>query len=132
MTTKFQNGDLVRKTSGGSTFILTDVNPNPNYKTDDEYYATGSNHGGYNNVQVDSPDEIELVMDRKAAAARKTPTREEIADFISAAVHSGFPKGFEVSESEADGAHVVVTGETDEGLEFTFQVSVVNVIEGTW
>lgn len=130
--TRFNVGDLVRMKTGGDPFLLDDVNDNPDYQADDEYYALGSGHGGFNNIEVMDPDEIELVMDKKAAAQRKPPTPKQIADFISGAVHSGFPQGFTVSESETDGPHVVVVGETDEGLEFTFQISVVNVIEGTW
>lgn len=127
--TKFQAGDLVRK-PGGDPFLLEDVNDNPNYAEDNEYYAMGSGYGGYNNIDVNSPDEIELVMDKDDAAKRAVPTQAEIARFIASVVHNGFNDGFRVLESEPDGGIVIVSATTDEGLEFSFQVDVTAVYEG--
>lgn len=127
--TKFQAGDLVRK-PGEDPFILEDVNDNLNYKEDDEYYAIGSGYGGYNNIEVMDPSEIELVMDKDDAAKRTVPNQAEIARFISSVVHNGFNDGFRVSESEPDGGIVIVSATTDEGLEFSFQVDVTAVYEG--
>lgn len=128
--TKFEVGDLVRKVGGGDPFLLEDVNDNPNYKADDEYYAMGSGYGGYNNIDVNSPDEIELVMDKEQAAKRKIPSKRDIAKFLSSVVHQGLNDSFSVSESEADGKLLVVSATTDEGLEFSFEIEVRAIYEG--
>jgi hypothetical protein len=131
--TEFRVGDLVRKKNSDLVFTLDDINPNPRYKENNEYWGAGSSSGSYGNVEVDDPSEIELVMNADEAAKRTVPSVDDIAKFLSSSVHSAWGKdGFIVSESEPQGNEVEVVATADNGLEFVFRIAVVSVQETSW
>ncbi len=129
MTHSFQVGDIVRKKSNDWEFELEDINDNPNWVEDDEYWATGNMDGGYGNVEVDHPDEIELVMSAKKAAARTLPSAADIVAGLDL-MGSGFDGAVDVHTSEKDGDSVWCYGRATNGLDVTFKVTVSEVFQG--
>lgn len=77
MKKTFEVGDIVARKKDGRTFTLDDVNPNPNWKEDDEYYASGWSE--YGTEDVLDPKHIKLVMKASDAAKRNLPSVDEIA-----------------------------------------------------
>lgn len=124
----FKEGDIVRRKSNGREFYLDDLNDRaltPEYS--DEYWADG--HSEWGSEEVDHPDDIELVMSAADAAARKLPTTDEIAGALNL-LGDGWGNKFNVNETDKDGSSVFCYGETDEGLPFSFRVTVSHVFEG--
>ena len=123
----FQNGDLVRFLSGGAPFLLDDVNPNPNFREADEYFASGmSDHG---TQHVTAPEDIELVMTAADAKARTLPTIEQIAKQIGHSIHSPISEvAVDVTETEEDEPGVVLAfGRASNGLPVAFKVTISDV-----
>lgn len=124
--TEFKVGDIVRSKKGGRTFELEDVNDNPNWKSDDEYFATGMSE--YGTEDVLDPEDIELVMNAAAARDRKLPTAEELADEIGMVLHGGWGDIVNVDETETEpGGIVLVYGEAHNGLRMAFKVTISEV-----
>ena len=130
MTHSFKEGDIVRVKKNDQVCTLEDVNPRaltPEYS--DEYWALGSGEGGYNNIELYSPDEIELVMSAKEAANRQVPTASDIVAGLDL-MGSGFDSVVDVHTSEVDGNSVWCYGKADNGLDVVFKVTVTEVFEG--
>lgn len=130
MTRSFKVGDIVRVKKTDQVATLEDVNDRaltPEWA--DEYWALGSGEGGYNNIELDSPDEIELVMSAKKAAKRKLPTAAQIAGELNL-TSGGWNDSVDIHTTETDGDSVWCYGRADNGLEVTFKVTVSEVFEG--
>lgn len=119
----FYVGDIVRK-KNGLQFELDDVNPNPNYKEDDELFASGWSEYGTEDVEDES--DIELVMSAKDAKARVLPTEDEIAGGLNL-LGDGWNGVVDVIEMDKEGASLLCYGTTRDGLSVSFRVTVSDV-----
>lgn len=89
----------------------------------DETWAEG-HLAPYGSVEVWHPDEIELVMSAEAASKRPLPTLSDLMDHISSKAMS-WGQGFDINGADTDAtASLLFYGKTDEGLDFTFNVTV--------
>lgn len=124
-------GDRVRQKSSRIEFTLDDVNQNPNYEADDEYYASGTTDGGTLSVDVMSPDDLELVMTAAAARARKAPTAAQIAPQVATSLHSAFGDVVvTIDTTDIDGpGEISAYGRTADGLRVNFTVTISAVEE---
>lgn len=130
MTRSFIEGDIVRVKKTDQVATLEEVNDRaltPEWA--DEYWALASTEGGYNNVELDSPDEIELVMSAEDASKRKLPTAAQIAVELNL-TSGGWNNSVDIHSTETDGDSVWCYGRTDDGLDVAFKVTVSEVFEG--
>lgn len=118
----FNVGDIVRHKKTKRIFELDDVNPNPNYAADDEYYASGWSDM-WGTETASTPDDIELVMTAADAANRKPPTVDEIAESLP--LTRGFGDIIDIDETIplGDGG-VECLASTEDGLRISFVVTV--------
>lgn len=121
---EFNDGDEVRL-KDGRVGVIYDINPNPRYIQDDEYYAEfeQSNNRWAGGQVEEAEDVVEVIRTRKQLAERDIPSVDEIANYVSSALHSGWGD-INVYESIVEGdGWVTVYGNRD-GLEFSFMVQV--------
>lgn len=103
MTTPFKNGDEVRIKKTGAVGVLDEVNPNPDYDVEDEYWALVVVDEWNSGEEIDSPDEVELVRRSEDIPAKKLPTPKELAEVFASEVMGSFSSfGGSVSISETD------------------------------
>lgn len=125
--TDFAVGDLVQF-KNGRKFVLEDVNDNPHWKEEGETFAFGSDGGGYNNVDVWDPSDIQLVMDAEEAAKRTPPTPVELEPWLGSALINGRDDIIDAHTTEVQGdGSVLVEAETADGLEISFMVRIESV-----
>lgn len=127
-TTEFKVGDIVRFKSTGNQFTIEDVNPNPNWREDDETWIIGSDDWGFNNVEAYDPNDLELVMDAAAASERQVPSAKDIVAGLDL-LGDGFDSPVDVDEVEPDGNSALCYGRTRDGLRVSFRVTVSHVYE---
>lgn len=127
----FNEGDIVRIKATGFTGELDEINPNENFDPVEEYWAVVRDDN-FNSKELDSPDEIELVMSTEDAAKRTVPTPKELLsaiDFLS----TWASDSIEISESETDGEDaVMVYGRTAEGIRFGARIVVESIERTDW
>lgn len=129
--TKFSEGDIVRTKSSGREWEIEDINPNENYIADEETYAEGFSSWG--TETANSPDDIELVMAAKDAAARTLPDVDKIAAEVASSLHGGWGDVVRVSETAVEGGgRISVVGRTADGLDVEYTVTVSNVFGSSW
>lgn len=122
----FEVGDIVARRKDGRTFTLDDVNPNPNWKEDDEYYASG--WSDYGTEDVLDPKDIKLVMKAVDASKRTLPSVDEIAQGLD--LMGGWDGPVDVDETDFEGSgQVACFGKTQDGLRVSFIVTVSSVME---
>lgn len=112
----------------GETFVVEDYVSSEDSDADGaEPFYWGSNHGGMNNITV-LAKHAEQIKSAAAMANRKAPSKAAIAEAIGGEVltdHDGFFFN-EADYSTKDGT-VELYGETDDGIEFSVTVQVLNV-----
>jgi len=127
----FTEGDIAREKSTGMKFTVDDVNENPNYREDEEYFLSGTAQGGMFSVDVLSPDDVELVMSAAAADARAVPTAEQLAPQIASGLTAAIGDVVvDVNGSSIDGpGSISVYGRTGEGLPVGFTITITDIKE---
>lgn len=126
--TKFHVGDLVRHKKTDRTFILEDVNDNPNYKEDDEYFAMG--WSSYGTEEVERKKDIELVMTAADASARKLPSARDILGDLNLTASGWGDDEVDIHTTELDGEALYAYGRAKNGLEVGFKLVVAEIWEG--
>lgn len=124
-TPDFRVGETVRVKATGLLIELDDVNPNPNYEADEEFWGEGFRLDGAGNVIIDLKDEIEKVD------LKPLPTAMALAQEVSSRLHSGFDDVVNIHETSVTGATVEVCARDSQGIELTFQVTVHHVQRAT-
>jgi hypothetical protein len=132
---EFKEGDEVRL-KNGKTGVVRDINPNPDYKADDEYWAElESPFDTWEPLgEIDDPEDIVEVL-RTAAelAAVDIPTLSELRDFVQDGLHSAWGNdGIEVNESEREDTNAITFSGTKDGRPFTAQLEVTWVEGNIW
>lgn len=125
----FKVGDIVRKIGTQREHCLESINSNPNYVADDELW--GEAYSGYwGTLDIDSPEDIELVMSAQDAASRQLPTVQNILTEVSHALHSGWGDVVEVEETQVEPqGYITVMGTAANGLRVNFELHIANLEE---
>lgn len=92
-------------------------------------YYYGSNHGGFNNVEV-REDHVELVRSQSAMRARKLPTPAELAEHLASEALGFGDLNIDEADYSSGNGYFEVYGTTAEGLRFAAAVKVLD-IDGT-
>lgn len=127
--TTFENGDEVRIITGpkkGTTGFLQEINPNPGYKNDDEYWAevVQDPYYGWSGTEVDGPDEIELIRKAKDIPPRLLPTHEELRNFASWTLLRD-ADGINVDASDPEDENsLIIYGTSSSGRNFSALVTI--------
>lgn len=131
MTHKFEAGDLVRHKKTGREGILIEINPNPDYRSDDETWAEIKDPADDSHYlgDVDSPDDLELVTKKADIPEKRLPTMEELRDYLSNALHSGWDGGIRPIETGPEGEDAVEFYGQFDNQRFTAYIKIEDI---TW
>lgn len=119
------DGDLAQ----GVEFEIEDY-VGPEDADDGIAFYWGSRNDGCNNVVVPA-DAVELIMSKTAMAARAIPTPEEISSYLASEV-LGSGEGFSINETDRKGmapGTMLVSGQTNQGLYFGFELRIHQLVE---
>lgn len=127
--TKFAVGDIVRVKSTGQQGTIESINPNPDYQSGGEPWASLSSDLGHNHAEIHSLDDIELVSGSAAAASthRTIPTTEDISSFVANALATTASDSFRLDGVTTEASQVQVNGRTTDGRPFGFTLTVTDV-----
>lgn len=124
--TNFELGDEVRDVSTGKVGVLTDINSNPDYVKDEEYWAEAEMTDRIGSFIIDSLDYAQLLRKKADIPKRVVPTLIELADYVSNSLHSGFGGGLYIDETdtnEPDG-ELLAFGVSSTGQRFACRITV--------
>lgn len=126
---QFKAGDEVEIRENFFVGILRDINPNPNYKADDETWAEVERSPG-NVRDINGPEDIGLVREASKVPAKALPTMVQMVDFLQSALLAEHAD-IEINETDRNGepeGEIQVYGISPSGQPFGARVKVVQIM----
>lgn len=127
MSVALKNGDEVRIIKTGRVGILDEVNPNPDYDVEDEFWALVVVDEWNSGEEIDSPDEVELVRRAEDIPAKTLPTLNELRNAIASSSMTSFGNDIAITETDPRGepdGQFLAYGRSATGLPFGFRVTI--------
>lgn len=130
------DGDEVEVLEGphrGSVGLVTDINPNPNWREDGETWAELHRLGtpAYSTfADLDDPAHARVIRRKADIPTPKLPTLNELRDYLASAAHGGLGdlRVSETDTSEGEGSFILC-GASSTGLPFSAIVTVGNIMD---
>lgn len=130
-------GDEVEVLTGprkGVRGIVTDINPNPNWREDDEVWAELRRVGDaeYDTfAEIDDPAQVRVVRLRADIPTPAAPTPEELRDYLANAAHGGMGT-IDVTETDTGEGpgEFLLEGRSATGMPFSAIVQVRSIEPG--
>lgn len=118
----------------GDTFIVEEyvsAEENTSEEAPGAFYM-GSDELGYFNIEVDA-EYVELAMTVEEVAARRAPTKEELAEVIQSAVMGIWGDGIRVHTGNmGENGFMGFDATTDDGVEFGFTLEITDIGQNEW
>lgn len=130
-------GDEVEVLTGshkGARGIVTDINPNPNWREDDEVWAELRRIGDeeYDTfAEIDDPANVRVVRLRADIPTPAAPTPEELRDYLANAAHGGMG-AIDVTETDTGEGpgKFLLEGRSATGMPFSAIIEVQSIEPG--